>query len=166
MREVLERLITSSNFEGSVDLERVKIKILFDDNIALFFNRDNHFYITTRALKATDNHPAKIGLLISHELAHYLLDHQEHRIMNAVLLPLMLPSVRGKDMDLEMYDPLREELKKRRSLQVYSCFYQGQRMADKYFERHCDSLGVQLWKQAFGPLYSDEDLVKVIDDMY
>ena len=48
-----------------------------------------------------------------------------------------------------VYDPVREDFKKLTQLQNYSCFYPQQRIFDKFYERNCDALAVELWKKAF-----------------
>ena len=49
---------------------------MHDENtICLFMNTDQTLFITIAALKIARMDEAKLALLVSHELAHYLMDH-------------------------------------------------------------------------------------------
>ena len=57
------------------------VKVLhIEGTLALFFNLDQTFYITITALQLAEMDEAKLALLVSHELAHYLMDHNVYRM--------------------------------------------------------------------------------------
>lgn len=52
------------------------VKVLHNEGtVGLFMNLDQTFYITIAALQISEMDEAKLALLVSHELAHYLMDH-------------------------------------------------------------------------------------------
>ena len=77
MKTCLSKLV-EANYLGMLMLtpESLQVKVIHDElTIALWMNLDQTFYITISALRLTEMDEAKLALLISHELAHYLLDH-------------------------------------------------------------------------------------------
>jgi predicted Zn-dependent protease len=71
---VLNRLIETNELEGSIKKE-YEVKVVHNDNYAMFMNLDNNFFVSFAILKAADMKEEELALLISHELSHYLLDH-------------------------------------------------------------------------------------------
>jgi len=51
------------------------VTLVHNDTIIMFMNLDQRFFLTIPLLKLTDMSEEKLAVLISHELAHYLLDH-------------------------------------------------------------------------------------------
>ena len=77
MKTCLSKLV-EANYLSMLMLtpESLQVKVIHDElSIALWMNLDQTFYITISALRLSEMDEAKLALLISHELAHYLLDH-------------------------------------------------------------------------------------------
>ena len=54
----------------------VQVKVLHDEaSVALWMNFDQRLFVSIAALNLAKMDEAKLGLLVSHELAHYLMDH-------------------------------------------------------------------------------------------
>ena len=57
------------------------VKVLHNENtIGLFMSTDQTLFINVAALRNAHMDEAKLALLVSHELAHYLMDHQVYRM--------------------------------------------------------------------------------------
>ena len=106
--------------------------MLYDDTVFLFLCPDGTFFITYRALQLCDKQAGSLSLLISHELAHYLLDHQVTRVLSAfengylrgqIFNEENLSPLNSKN-NVKVYDPMQKEFEKRVWLQKYSCYYQ------------------------------------------
>ena len=53
-----------------------QVKVLHDKlAVGMFMNLDRTLYFTIAALKMAQMDEAKVALLVSHELAHFLMDH-------------------------------------------------------------------------------------------
>ena len=52
----------------------------------------------------------KLALLISHELSHYLLDHQAARITKVVFNEYIYRNY-FRTKEIEIYDPIKEDFK-------------------------------------------------------
>ena len=75
----LSRLIEGNFLEKIVP--GVTVKVLHNENtIGLFMSLDKTMFVTVATLRVSDMNEAKLVLLISHELAHYLMDHQVYRL--------------------------------------------------------------------------------------
>ena len=55
------------------------------DTVGMAMSLDQTFFITIATLKIAEMDEAQLALLISHELAHYLMDHQVNRLGHAIL---------------------------------------------------------------------------------
>ena len=63
----IAKLLTDGDFQ---------VKVLHDElAVGLFMNLDRTLYITVAALKMAQMDESKVALLVSHELAHFLMDH-------------------------------------------------------------------------------------------
>jgi len=57
-------------------LDKTNVKVLHQEGtVGMFMNLDQTFFVTIAALKIAQMDEAKLALLISHELSHYLMDH-------------------------------------------------------------------------------------------
>lgn len=109
-------------------------------------NLDQTFFVTIAALKIAQMDEAKLALLISHELSHYLMDHQVQRMgLGFIRDKINMKLGQGK----AQLDPTKKEFMAKTKLQSYSCFYPQQKVVDKFMERNCDALAVMLWKKAY-----------------
>ena len=54
-----------------------------------------------------------LALLLSHELSHYLLDHQPTRIFKSLFVNEIQNKIFKSTKAKEIYDPAREEYKKK-----------------------------------------------------
>ena len=75
VREVLTKIVEANDLQGRVDLSKLQIKVLHSDLMGLFFNFDGTLFVSYKCLKMTEGSPEQLGLLIAHELAHFLLQH-------------------------------------------------------------------------------------------
>lgn len=54
----------------------VKVKVVHSEGtVGLWMGLDQTLFVSIAALKVSDMDEAKLALLVSHELAHYLMDH-------------------------------------------------------------------------------------------
>lgn len=71
---MLERIINANGLERY--LPNLKVVLIHDPfTVLLFLNFDKTLFITTKALEVTGMVEGELALLLSHELAHYLLEH-------------------------------------------------------------------------------------------
>ena len=105
--------------------------------------------MTHRALTVSEKDERLLSILISHELAHYLLSHQSKRLLTAFLNTYIQEiifdekKIRKTHKDINVYDPMITEYEKRTALQKYSGYYPAkQKILDKFYERNCDTLAV------------------------
>lgn len=159
VERIVKRLITNNNFERQCNPDRIKVKVLFDDTVFLYLSHDLTLFVTHRALTVSEKDERLLSILISHELAHYLLSHQSKRLLTAFLNTYIQgiifdeKKIRKTHKDIDVYDPMITEYEKRTALQKYSGYYPAkQKILDKFYERNCDALAVQLWTTAYGPL--------------
>ena len=111
-------------------------------------------------MKLADMKEEKIALIICHELAHYLLDHQVLRLTKAIGQHYFSGKKFFKHAtSIEVYDPILEEFMKKTVKQKYSCFYPQQRIITKFYEKNCDIMAISLWKKA----YPDIDHEQIVD---
>ena len=74
MTSCLNRLIQGNFLEKLVP--ETNVKVLHNEHtIGLFMSLDMTMFVTVATLKIAGMDEAKLALLISHELAHYLMDH-------------------------------------------------------------------------------------------
>ena len=100
----------------------IKTRVIYSDQLFMFLSFDGTLIITTGLLDVCGQDDNALFLLISHELAHYLLDHQQTRIVNTILHKLKIKA--GYYETREIGDEsLRTEFNKRTFLQNWSCFY-------------------------------------------
>lgn len=103
---------------------------------------------------------AEVALMLSHEISHYLLEHQVSRL--ASFFGELYVRPRMFDLKKELRDAIKEEFKEKTVLQKISCFYPQQRCVDKFIERHCDTLALHLWRKA----YPNEASNQIITTLY
>ena len=86
---------------------------------------DQTIFVTVATLRLTDMDEAKLALLISHEFAHYLMDHQILRLFLGMIREKILSHILPKKntMDSSSVDPVRKDFIARTKLQQYSCYY-------------------------------------------
>ena len=54
----------------------VKVKVVHSEGtVGLWMGLDQTLFVSIAALKVSDMDEAKLALIVSHELAHYLMDH-------------------------------------------------------------------------------------------
>ena len=75
IQEIVKKLIIDNNFEKQCDPNKIKVKVLFDDTVFLYLSHDLTFFVTHRTLSVCEQNEKLLSLLLSHELAHYLLAH-------------------------------------------------------------------------------------------
>ena len=67
---------------------------------------------------------AKMALLVSHELAHYLQDHQVMRLCHSVLQEKVVRHIQPRfNQNFSKFDPVVAAFEKRTKLQRHSYFY-------------------------------------------
>jgi hypothetical protein len=67
-------------------------------------------------LKFSEFKEEQLALLLTHEMAHYLLDHQFLRVFKAFFVNhIYAKFIKRNAGFLELYDPTREEFKKKTS---------------------------------------------------
>ena len=120
--KVIQKLVVDNNFEEQLKIDEIKVKILYDDTVFMFLSPDLHFFITHKALKLTQDNEMLLSLLISHELAHYLLDHQAMRMIHSFLLGYcykrLFPNKDWRDHEeVVVHDPLKYEFDDKTYLQ-------------------------------------------------
>ena len=82
VQKCLDRLI-DANFLRAL-LPFISIKVIHDEyTVGLFMSLDQTLFVTIQSLKVAGMDEAKLAQLISHELSHYLLDHQVSRIVSS-----------------------------------------------------------------------------------
>ena len=133
------------------------VKVLhIEGTLALFFNLDQTFYITITALQLAEMDEAKLALLVSHELAHYLMDHNVYRMGVSLIQEKVF-----NNQKLYKKDPIKRDFMARTKLHSYSDYYPQQRIVSKFMQRNCDTLAVTLWKNA----YPDVDHETIIEEL-
>lgn len=107
-------MIESNNLEEYIDMNKLEIKLLYDENLVLFFNSDLKFYLTLKCHKLANYTEEKLALLICHELSHYLLDHNSKRIIISYFhWEFFKKWFKSIQDNCELYDPRTEEFKER-----------------------------------------------------
>ena len=81
VKNIIKNVVSSNNLDQYIDESTLVVKVLYDQNLIMFFNFDNQFYITHKCLSLAENEEKKLALLICHELAHFLLDHNGRRVV-------------------------------------------------------------------------------------
>mmetsp|Transcript_34391 Transcript_34391/g.42467 ORF Transcript_34391/g.42467 Transcript_34391/m.42467 type:complete len:105 (+) Transcript_34391:316-630(+) len=67
--------LVKANYLGKLIVEP-RVKVLHDDaTVALWMSLDQTLFVSIATLKLAEADEAKLALLVSHELAHYLMDH-------------------------------------------------------------------------------------------
>ena len=131
-------------------MDKLQIKVIYDENLALFFNFDHTLYLTLKCHKLSEFTEEKLALLICHEMSHFLLGHNSRRIIISYFHWDLYKKWFKTGHEKEFSDPRLDELKERTKIQKYSCFYpQQQKFFDKFYEKNCDILAVQLWKETY-----------------
>ncbi len=75
VKRVLIKLITENNLQKQFFDGEVEVTLVHNDTIMMFMNLDQRFFLTIPILQLTDMNEERLAVLLSHELAHYLLDH-------------------------------------------------------------------------------------------
>ncbi|CDW80167.1 m48 family [Stylonychia lemnae] len=162
VRNIIDKVVLSNNLIQHVS-PYYQVKVIHNENIGMFMNVDNKLYVSVNVLKIAEMKEEQVALLICHELAHYILDHQIQRLLNSLghymLKDLGLFKLKS---DIKFRDPTLDEFKKRTQVQHYLCFYPHQRVMSKFYERNCDTLAIQLWKKA----YPDCDHLSIVEQVY
>lgn len=163
IRSSLQKIV-KGNFLSKLVPGDVKVKVLHNEGtVGLFMSLDQTLFVTVAALRLASMDEASVALLVSHELAHFLMDHQVYRLAlswfraNVYTNAFKVASQKVADMD-----PIRNDFKARTRLQAYSCFYPQQRIVSKFMERNCDALAMILWKRA----YPDVDHEQIVQTVY
>jgi hypothetical protein len=73
----ISKLLSNSKLE----VPNLSVKLIYDDNLFMFLNTDGTFFVSSKCLKMCGNSEHKLALLLSHELSHFLLEHQSSRIL-------------------------------------------------------------------------------------
>lgn len=74
VNRVLERLVKANGLDRY--LPNLNVVVIHDPcTVLLFMNFNKTLFITTKALEVTGMVEEELALLVSHELAHYLLEH-------------------------------------------------------------------------------------------
>ena len=90
----------------------------------MFHCLDNTLFVTIAALRLAQMDEAKLALLLSHELAHHLLDHQVYRLGASLLRDRILQPYFFSWLDQsDKRDPIQADFKNRTKLQSYSSYY-------------------------------------------
>ena len=162
VKQCLARLL-DANFLRSLVPDPV-VKVLHNEHtVAQWLCLDQTFFITITALKVAGMDEAKLALLVSHELAHYLMDHQVSRLLNAYFrVTFFAPIMARYSSRGEPDDPVKTDFRKRTRLQSFVCFYPQQRVVTKFVERNCDALALMLWTKA----YPDVDHETLVSELY
>lgn len=75
VKSTLDRLV-KANFLSKLVPGESKVKVLHNEGtIGLFMSLDHTLFVTIAALKLASMDEASVALLVSHELAHLLMDH-------------------------------------------------------------------------------------------
>lgn len=90
-------------------------------NVFMFMNFDQTLFVTSQMLKVAQMNEAEVALMISHELSHYLLEHQVSRLASFWAELYVRP--RMFDLKKELREAIKEEFKEKTVLQKISCFY-------------------------------------------
>ena len=98
---------------------------MHNDTIMMFMNLDQRFFLTIPVLQLTDMNEERLAVLLSHELAHYLLDHQVLRLAKGYFVKNIYSKFVFRNAGFrEAYDPTKQEFRdKVVKKQKYSCFY-------------------------------------------
>lgn len=97
-------------------LPNLKVAVLHNVNsVAMFLSPDQTLFITIKAIELAKNEK-HLALMISHELGHYLLDHNVQRTFVAFFWAYIYRNIFRLASQKEVYDPVTEEFKRKTSL--------------------------------------------------
>lgn len=159
----LSKLISSNSLDSIVPAANVCL-LHNSTTLALFMSPDQTFFLTVNALSLSIQDEQALALLISHELAHYLLDHNVKRSFVSFFWAYIHRNLFRMPSSSEIYDPLTLEFKERTKLQKFSCYYPQQRVINKFYENNCDSLAVKLWRKAYPDCDHEEVIRRLFDE--
>ena len=74
MRSSLAKLLDANYLRQLVPDPPVKV-LHNEGTVALWMSLDQTIFVTVAALRIAEMDEAKLALIVSHELAHYLMDH-------------------------------------------------------------------------------------------
>jgi len=74
VKKCLHKLISLNYLNKLVPDVNVKV-VHSEGTVGLWMGLDQTLFVSIAALKVSDMDEAKLALLVSHELAHYLMDH-------------------------------------------------------------------------------------------
>ncbi|TNV83821.1 hypothetical protein FGO68_gene14586 [Halteria grandinella] len=139
------------------------VTLVHNDTYLMFFNLDQRFFLSSSLLDLSSLSEPHLALLLSHELSHYLLDHQLLRLAKAYFANSLYPRFFKRTAGIDLLDPARDEFRSKIvQKQRHSCFYPQQRVVTKYYEKNCDIMAMQMWKKA----YQVEDPEKIVEEVY
>lgn len=103
----------------------ISVSLVHNDTIIMFLNMDQRLYLTIPILKLAEMKEEGVALLLAHELAHFVLDHQVNRVGKAIFNNKLMNKLFFKNAGFkDVYDPTRVEFKEKViEKQKYSCFY-------------------------------------------
>ena len=86
--------------------------LVHDDTVIMFMNLDQRLFVTIPILKLAQMKEEGVALLIAHELAHYILDHQVYRVSKALFVNKFKSIFFFRNAGFrEVYDPTKEEFR-------------------------------------------------------
>ena len=91
VKSVIEKLVEANQFQSMI-APNYKVSVVHSDILAMFYSPDHHLFISSQILQAAEMDEASLGLLVAHELSHFLLDHQTQRMttmMGTILTPFI-----------------------------------------------------------------------------
>ena len=121
-------------------------------------------FLTIPVLKLAQMKEEAVAVLVAHELAHFVLDHQVYRVVKAGFVNKVKDILVFKNAGFrEVYDPTKQEFKEKvADKQKYSCFYPQQRVVTKFYEKNCDTFAIKFFMRA----YPEADHEKVVGEVY
>lgn len=82
IKKVLKKIIQANNLERNFPMKSgseesgYEVSLIHNEQIVImYFNLDQRFFLTVPIVKLSQMKEENLALIISHELAHYLLDH-------------------------------------------------------------------------------------------
>lgn len=80
-------------------------------------------FVTIETLKVADMKEEQVSLLIGHELAHYLLDHQPLRLLKWLMVTHVVNKLFVMPNKHSLHEPVVQDFKDKTYLHSFSCFY-------------------------------------------
>jgi len=90
------------------------VTLVHNDTIMMFMNLDQRFFLTIPILQLTDMNEERLAVLLSHEMAHYLLDHQVLRLAKGYFVNNIYSKFVFRNAGFrEAYDPTKQEFREK-----------------------------------------------------